>query len=1207
MNIIHIYHKDWDEECKCENNKIIRKNNDEGIIVLKNYYLTIKWDKYENTDCFFSVDGINYYQNIDKFTIYLFGQFSYFYIIDKNISKLYFCDQQNNILYDVNNYEIYYKYEYEYEYKYEYENLKNINNNYEILLLHYFDKIDKKYILLNHNYIEYNYYNELYEIINIEDTDHNINHNLNDNNKCKNIICCKNKGVYFEENNINKIIGTYKKYNNYLKLITNKQEYYYKNNNNNIFKLHKNNYLEIKYINHFHDNTINHFERDTILFIIDNELISIKDFARIIEYYILNSIQYIIIDNIKNNINNRFFFDFNIYYYDELKNNDKNILGNIKLKYKKNIYLEKIFTDHYKITSYLDNDINFFFEKNSQKNSQKNIPKIFHFIWIGKNSIPESYIHYIQSWIFYHQDWTFYFWNDNNIPLIFNQKLYDNSTVYAQKADILRYEILYKYGGIYIDCDFLCVKPIDDLIINMDGFSAYESKEYIAIGIMGFKKKDIFLKKIIQFIHYNTILNNDKTIPIQTGPVFFTKMCNNFIINNKKISEKYTFYSPEYFYNYTYSDKINNNPILFNKNNYAFHLWGYSWDTNKMFQKSKYNYIYPFQLNNLLLNTNDNNDNNDNIVSYNINKNILLDSSNKNRYKIIHIMGIFFSGGIEKFIYYFNKYGNHDKYEYILLCNNKNNINISSIFKNIQFYTYQNNDDIKYLIKYIKPDLIIDHYSIYLDDSPFDYNSINNNIIQIIHSAILYNKNIDKLNFKNCIHLYKEDNKKKDSSWLNIKNNFIISLGTETIEVAILEKYKSINYTNIKNTNNCNRKKIHISIIGRVVPEKIPILFFEKLCILSNLINDIVSIHIYGEKANFFNDNDEYNLLFDNYIKESCITYHDYISYDKIHEIYQITDLLLIPSVYETGSFTCLEAFSYGIPVIARNNYGLSKLIKNNITGYLVENDEEFIYKLKNIKKDTIFDNYYFILKESYKYNIVQKINEYEKVFEKLLSTKNIIIITSVLNITQIPLSYYHIRSVFSIEERFQQTLNTIKTIKDKMGDNIEILFCECSDLLLYPNYIKILEKEVSYFYNFYDNFEVRNNVLSKYKGLGELYLMKMGLNKIIELDKPYQYIFKISGRYFLNDAFHIQDFNNNYNIMTYWDNHIESYSSIFYKIRYQDLLLFTDALKKFGYDLGHGNSFEQCLYKFFKHNILVLNKLNISGHLSTEGYLISI
>ena len=274
-----------------------------------------------------------------------------------------------------------------------------------------------------------------------------------------------------------------------------------------------------------------------------------------------------------------------------------------------------------------------------------------------------------------------------------------------------------------------------------------------------------------------------------------------------------------------------------------------------------------------------------------------------------------------------------------------------------------------------------------------------------------------------------------------------------------------------------------------------------------------------------------------------------------------------------------------------------------------------FINILQNIEYDTIFDNYYLILKESHKYNIVQKISNYENLFNKFLSNKNIIIITSVLNITNNPLSYYHKRSVFTIEERFEQTLKSIKSIKEKMGSEIssetdskiEIFFCECSDLLLYPEYEEILKKEVSYFYNFYDDFETRNNVLSKYKGLGELYLMKKALKIINYSGEKYKFIFKLSGRYFLNENFSYQDFNNNYNIMNFWDNSAQAYASIFYKICFQDILLFINSLDKFNYDLIHGNSFEQCLYKFFNHNILVNNKLNISGYLSTEGYLFSI
>ena len=712
----------------------------------------------------------------------------------------------------------------------------------------------------------------------------------------------------------------------------------------------------------------------------------------------------------------------------------------------------------------------------------------------------------------------------------------------------------------------------------------------------------------------------NKNIPNQTGPVFFTKMCHLFI----KDDPKYKLFSPVYFYNYTYKDKINNNAIIFNNNNYALHLWGYSWDKNKSFKKKLYNYIEPFLINKIIK-----------IVDNNVNNLYILDKNvGKRKKRILHIMGIFFSGGIEKFIYYFDKYGNHQEYEYILLCMNKNNINISTFFSNILYYSFNNSDDLNLFIQFIKPDLIIDHYSIYLDESP--YIRFNNNyIIQIVHSAILYNKNIAHMNFNNCIHLYDEFDENKHKSWLNIKNNFTISLGTEIKNDNEHNKYDkkydnkkcdNKNYDNKKCDNKkydnkkCDNKKydnkkFYISIIGRVVSEKIPLDFLKKICMLSKEKKETLEIHIYGEKCTFVDDGFDYNIIFDTYLQDSNIIYHNYISYDEIHKIYEKTDLLLIPSVYETGSFTCLEAYAYGIPVIARNNYGLQKLIKHNITGYLVNNDDEFINILQNIEYDTIFDNYYLILKESHKYNIVQKISNYENLFNKFLSNKNIIIITSVLNISNNPLSYYHKRSVFTIEERFEQTLKSIKSIKEKMGSEIssetdskiEIFFCECSDLLLYPEYEEILKKEVSYFYNFYDDFETRNNVLSKYKGLGELYLMKKALKIINYSGEKYKFIFKLSGRYFLNENFSYQDFNNNYNIMNFWDNSAQAYASIFYKICFQDILLFINSLDKFNYDLIHGNSFEQCLYKFFNHNILVNNKLNISGYLSTEGYLFSI
>ena len=35
-----------------------------------------------------------------------------------------------------------------------------------------------------------------------------------------------------------------------------------------------------------------------------------------------------------------------------------------------------------------------------------------------------------------------------------------------EKADILRYELLYRFGGLYIDADIICLKPLNDLLLD---------------------------------------------------------------------------------------------------------------------------------------------------------------------------------------------------------------------------------------------------------------------------------------------------------------------------------------------------------------------------------------------------------------------------------------------------------------------------------------------------------------------------------------------------------------------------------------------------------------------------------------------------------------------------------------------------------------------------------------------------------------------
>ena len=292
-------------------------------------------------------------------------------------------------------------------------------------------------------------------------------------------------------------------------------------------------------------------------------------------------------------------------------------------------------------------------------------------------------------------------------------------------------------------------------------------------------------------------------------------------------------------------------------------------------------------------------------------------------------------------------------------------------------------------------------------------------------------------------------------------------------------------------------------------------------------------------------------------------------------------------------------------------------MINNDITGFLYNDNNQCFDILKSLTKKKIKSMKDCIIKESLKYNIVDKIKDIENIIDKNTNNKNIIIITSILNCPNTELSYSFKRTVFSFNSRFRQTINTIESIQKYLGD-CDILFCECSDMNNYSKEENIIKNMVKYYYNFYNddklennvncvncvNESVKNAVTGKYKGYGEGMILLNALNIINNLDNQYKYIYKLSGRYYLNDNFDINIFENNQNIFKYWDNCKFSLCTIFYKIIYNERHYFEDVLKKSINELIEGNSIEICIYKYFLKNINIVEKINVSGFLSTEGWL---
>ena len=84
------------------------------------------------------------------------------------------------------------------------------------------------------------------------------------------------------------------------------------------------------------------------------------------------------------------------------------------------------------------------------------IPKIIHYCWFGKTSLPEDAQRCIASWKKFCPDYEIVEWNETKINLS-ALPLYVQQAYAAQKwafvADYVRLIALYKNGGIYLDTD----------------------------------------------------------------------------------------------------------------------------------------------------------------------------------------------------------------------------------------------------------------------------------------------------------------------------------------------------------------------------------------------------------------------------------------------------------------------------------------------------------------------------------------------------------------------------------------------------------------------------------------------------------------------------------------------------------------------------------------------------------------------------------
>jgi mannosyltransferase OCH1-like enzyme len=199
------------------------------------------------------------------------------------------------------------------------------------------------------------------------------------------------------------------------------------------------------------------------------------------------------------------------------------------------------------------------------------IPKIIHQIWLGDQARRPQ--RWIDTWIAKHPDWQHRLWTEANLPPLQNQCQFDTMQAYCGRADIVRYELLHQFGGVYMDADSECVNPLtDDLLANV-AFAVHEN-EYarpglIANGVIGVQAHNPLMKDMIDMI---TSLGDLSGLAAEdvwktTGPLAFTRMIGKRAHTTLRLYPSYWFY-PEHYTGTRYTGFVDRS--------YARQYWGSS-------------------------------------------------------------------------------------------------------------------------------------------------------------------------------------------------------------------------------------------------------------------------------------------------------------------------------------------------------------------------------------------------------------------------------------------------------------------------------------------------------------------------------------------------------------------------------------------------------------------------------------------------------
>lgn len=209
------------------------------------------------------------------------------------------------------------------------------------------------------------------------------------------------------------------------------------------------------------------------------------------------------------------------------------------------------------------------------------IPKVIHYVWMGKNPKPPKIEKCIKTWRKKLKDYEIIEWNETNFDI--DSHPFVKSAYKAKKwafvSDYVRAWAIYNYGGVYLDTDVYVIDSLDSLLDNK-AFVGYEAPNYPFTAVFGAKKKHPFIKDMLDY--YDSL-----------DEYSFNFKDNNTLSVSKLLIEKYNCKVGNKEQLLRTGIKVYKDDVLCNpsKNSKTIHLFFGSWTGRTDFERKKHEFL----------------------------------------------------------------------------------------------------------------------------------------------------------------------------------------------------------------------------------------------------------------------------------------------------------------------------------------------------------------------------------------------------------------------------------------------------------------------------------------------------------------------------------------------------------------------------------------------------------------------------------------